>query len=817
MARADIIKTNFTTGEVSPLILGRTDITKFANGVSILENFIVKPQGAASRRSGSRLVNEVKEQAKFTRLIPFEFSDVQAYILEFGDLYMRVYMDGGIVENPPLTPVEVVTPWSTADLPDLSFTQSADILFVTHPDHQTRKVSRTAHDAWDISLFVTVDGPYLPQNEEDIEFQVSSVVDRETLISTVADFAAGDVGKFVEYNKSGIPTLGEVITFVNTKEVVIRPVENIVEPLDSEVTFVSLGGVPLTAVVTHGVFNRNIIGAYLRCNVAGVITWNLITGYSGATRTNVVVAASLTMVATTGILSTKDRLITAVISSTEDIFVVTDVDRLFRLNFATDQVWGKITVFTTAKQVSVELDIPIPLMSSDPTSFKNNGRTKQWRLGAWGETTGWPSCITFHEERLCFANTVEEPQTVWMSKSADYNNFAPTGPDSAVSDDNAISYTIASNKVNSIVWLMSSQVLLIGTIGGEWQVKSSSSGEPITPTNIAVSQQTAYGSSLKDPEKVGNSVLHVQRSGNNVRQLSYSFDVDSFINSDMNIVSEHILRDGGGATDMAYQQNPHGILWITRSDGVLVGFTYIKEQEVYAWHRHVLGGSFGTGAAVVESIASVPSETGNTLYMVVKRTIDGSTARYVEYIEADFHPTTPEDKDDMFFVDSGLSYSGVPVTTLAGLDHLEGESVQLCADGAVVPPRTVVGGEITLAAAASNVHAGLQYISKLRTLPVEGGGDFGTSQGKTKRIKKVSLRLLDSIGFKHGVDESNLTEVSFRSDSDPMDKSPPIFTGDKVVEMEHDYDILAQFWIYQEKPYPLNILAMITQFAVWGE
>ena len=598
---------------------------------------------------------------------------------------------------------------------------------------------------------------------------------------------------------------------------VIQPLENIVAPLDNEVTFVSLGGAPITLVVTHGVFTRHVVGAYIRSDISGAISWNLITGYDGATRTNVVVGAALTMVATTGILSTKDRLITATINSTEDTFVATDVDRQFRMNFSTDQVWGTITSFTGVREVDVELEIPIPLKVADPSSFKDDGRTKQWRLGAWGVTTGWPAAITFHEERLCFANTEEEPQTVWMSKSADYFNFAPTEENSDVSDDSGLTYTIASNKVNSIMWLRSSQVLLIGTIGGEWEVKSSSAGEPITPTNIAVSQQTAYGSILNNPEKVGNVILHAQRSADKIRQLSYSFDVDSFISSDMTIVSEHILRDGLGVGDMAFQQDPGNVLWLTRLDGQLAGLTFVKEQEVFAWHRHIIGGAFGTGDSVVESIAAISSEVGDDLYMVVKRTIDGSTARYVEMLELDFHPDDSEDKDDMFFVDSGLTYSGAPATILSGLQHLEGEEVQICADGSVVPPKTVVSGQITLEAPASNVHAGLEYISRVRTLPIEGGGDFGTSQGKIKRIKKLTLRVLESLGFKHGVTTDNLIEVSFRADSDPMDVSPPLFTGDKVIEMEHDYDTLGQFWIYQDKPYPLTILAIITQFTTWGE
>lgn len=814
------IQTNFTAGEVSPLIRGRVDLDKYFNGVEILENFIVRPQGGIFRRSGTRFVAEVKDSNKSVILQEFEFSTIQAYILEFGDLYMRIYRDGGVVEDPPGTPVEVVTPYTEAQLSGLSFTQSADILYVCHASHRPRKISRTSHITWTISILETIDGPYLPQNNDiDNKITISSVVDRATIKSTSTDFVSGDVGDYIEFDRDGQKSLALVITFVSSTEVTVQPLENLIGELDNEVTIESIVTTTLTA--SHSVFSRGNVGSFIRAipTGAGADGWYSITAYDGQNPDRLTVNATpLTQVSISGTLSLSSRLITADLTSIEDTFVSTDVDRHIRLNLNGQQVWAIITAFADAKNVAVELQRPMPLKEFDSTAFEADGITDLWKLGAWSSTTGEPSKVIIHEQRLTFANTSKEPQTVWMSQTADFENFAPTEENSSVLDNNAITYTIASNKVNAVQWLASAPVLLIGTLGGEWQVKASNISQPITPTNILVTQQTGHGSKQNvKPEFASNAVFFIQRSGRELRELRYNFEVDSYVARDMTIVSEHILRDGGSAIDLAFQQSPNSLIWVLRDDGQLAAFTYIEEQKVFAWHRHIVGGSFSTGNTVIESIAAVPSINGteNTLYVVAKRTINGITKRYVEYFDIDFHPSSPTDKDTMFFMDSGLSFSGAPSTVFSNLDHLEGETVNILADGSIIPDQVVVSGQITLTAEASDVHVGLNYESLMKTLPLEAKGPSGTAQGKIKRVHQLVIRLLDSLGFLHGSTEADLTERSFRTSSGQMNDSPDLFTGDVTFNLEQSYDTIASYFIKQEKPYPLTIISLMPELKVY--
>jgi len=660
---------------------GRVDVNRYANGVQTLKNFIIMPQGGVYRRPGTKYVNEVKTSADFTRLVPFEFSTVQAYILEFGNQYIRIYRDGGVVTSGG-NPVEVVTPYTTAQLPDLQFTQSADVLYIVHPSVKPRKLSRTSHTAWTLTEISFLDGPYLSTNK------------------------------------------------------------------------------------------------------------------------------------TSTTLSPAHKTGTTTITASANVFASTDVGRALRIGHSNKYGWGIITAFTSATSVSLDIK----------GAFDNTTASTDWRLGAWSQATGYPGSVVFFQERLVFGYTDNQPQTIWMSCSGDYENFQPTGEtggtypvDATVADDNAITYTIASNKVNAIRWLDAASNLVIGTAGAEWIAKQASTADPLSPTNIQVLQQTTYGSDAVPARRVGTATLFIQRSGRKVREMIYNFDVDSYIARDISILSEHLLRENNYTTDNAFQQEPDSVFWIVTNTGKLIGMTYLREQEIVGFHQHDFGGSFNSGSAVVESVAVIPNidQTGDQLYLIIKRTIGGNTKRYIEVIQNPFEPSTGTDKTDMWFVDSGLRYTGAATTTVTGLSHLNGQTVSVVADGAQRPNAVVSSGSITLSRSATDVIVGLPYTSIIKTLPFEGGGQSGTAQGKQARIHKVTLRLLNSLTFKHGVSLTDLDLKEFRQAGDPMDESPPLFTGDKSISLNQSYTTDTSYYIVQDLPYPLTVIAIMPESVVY--
>jgi len=666
MARVAVQLTNFTGGELSPRLDGRNDLQKYPTGCKTLENMIVFPHGSAARRSGTQFVAEVKDSSKETRLIPFEFSTTQTYMLEFGDQYIRFYKDNGQILSGG-SAYEISSPYLEAELFDIKYAQSADVMYICHPNHPVKKLARTGHTSWTLTSVDFQNGPFMDHNIE-------------TTTLTASHTNAGQTG-------------------------------------------------------------------------------------------------TLTLSSTTGVNSNQGWL-------------STDVGRL--VHMLDGHV--KITGYTSSTVVDMEVIADI----------SNGSASTDFALGSFSDTTGYPSCVTFFEQRLVFAATLSQPQTLFFSKSGDYENM-DDNYHGTVADDDSIIYTIASNQVNAIRFMTATRTLIIGTAGGEFAVSGGGTDIAITPTNILIKKQSNNGAANVDALAVGNATLFLQRARRKLRELAYNFDVDGYVAPDLTILAEHISE--GGFKQLSYQQEPNQVIWGVRNDGQLVGLTYQREQQVVAWHRHIFGGTFSSGNAVCESVATIPTDDSEyQSWVIVKRTINGATKRYVEYIhQYDFDET---DDTSFNFLDSQLSYSGSPVTTLSGLSHLEGETVSILADGATHPDKVVSSGEITLDRSASKVKIGLSYTSLLQTMRIDAGSQNGTSQSKTKRIYEITARLYESIGVEIGPDLNNMERIPFRSSANAMDSGINVFTGDKEIEFRGNYETDGFIFVRQTQPLPLTILSL---------
>jgi len=429
-----------------------------------------------------------------------------------------------------------------------------------------------------------------------------------------------------------------------------------------------------------------------------------------------------------------------------------------------------------------------PSISGSPTPNLNNS------------ANNYPSVVTFFEQRLVYGATNNNPQSLWFSKSADYNNFTV-----GTNDDDALIYTIASNKVNAIRYLSATRVMTIGTSGGEYVLTTRNNG-PVTPTTTVIRKYSNYGTTDTDPVQVADVTLFAQRGARKVREFKYSGDVnqDAYTAPDITILAEHLTE--GGIVEFAFQQEPESIVWARRADGTLLGLTYRREENIYAWHRHIIGGVFGSGQAVVESIITLPTDSGeDELYMIVKRTINSLTKRYVEVLKPFAFGTV---SSSAFFVDSGLTYSGSAISSVNALFHLEGQSMTILANGATHADKTVSAGGIAFDFSVTSAAIGLGYTSTMQTLRLEAGSVDGTSQGKPKRIHAVVVRLDRTVGIEIGTDSTNADRVFFRDDSMDMDTAVPLFTGDKDIEFPGGFDDDAKIFIRQAQPLPLTVLAI---------
>lgn len=717
MPKASPIQNSFNAGELSPQLIGRIDLAKYRNGCGTMENFIPLVHGPAQKRPGTRFVREVKNSAHNVRLLPFQYSTEQAYVLEFGDQYIRFYANGGIVLDGG-SPYEVVSPYSHTELTELDYAQSGDVVYITHPNYPPYRLARFAPTNWTIT---EVDFNWPAFDDENISstaITASATTGSIALTASTDAFTSTDVGGYVMFSE------------------VIESKYDIWETNKS---------------ITTGDFRH----------------------YDG----NLYKATST---ATTGI-----RPPVHVEGSESDGGVTWE--------FQHDGYgYAEITGFTSATVVSANV---IKLLPTTSTS----GSTR-WSLSAWSDTKGYPRSVTFYEDRLWFAGSTIKPQTLWASVSGDYQNHKY-----GTNDDDALNYTINSQEVNVIEWLSPAKVLIIGTNSGEFTLSASDTTQPVTPTNVRIISQTNYGNINNiRPVRVGNVILFVQRSGRKLREHVYQFDSDSFVAPDMTVLASHIAE--AGIVDMSYQQEPSQVVWVVLTDGSLIGMTYERAEEVVGWHRHDLGGD-------VKSIITIPHWDGDqdSTWMVVERTVNSSTVKYIEYFEK--HYTD----DTAFFVDSGLTYNGSPTTSITGLDHLEGEEVAILADGANHPNVTVSSGTITLQYSSSIVNVGLPYTATITTMPIEAGAVDGVAQGKTMRINNITMRLYETgAGLYYGPDTTDMDEYQIRSSLNNMDEAIPLFTGiTKFLPWPNGYQTASEITIQHRLPSPCTLVALMPQLNTY--
>lgn len=660
MARSAPAISTFTAGEISPRLEGRVTIEKYREGLSNLTNMIVQPHGGVTRRPGTEYLGEVKGSDDVTRLIPFEFKTSDTYALEFGDQYMRVFRNGLQVLEDSEKAVSAIT--------------LADPGVLTSNGHGLSDGDEVFLDNTGGDMTELVSRNYL-------------VAGSTTNTFTLTDLFGNDIDTtgFTAYTGSGISVdkIYEVSTPYTSAQV-------------NDVRFAQSADVMYLVHPSHAV------------------------------RT----------------LSRSDH-----------------------------NAW----TFAT------------------PTINENDTPTLT-------STDNYPSVVTFFEQRLVFAATNNNPQTLWFSQSADYLNFH-TGS----SDDSALIYTIASNKVNAIRYLSATRILSIGTSGGEY-VLTTTNGGPVTPTQTVIRKYSNYGCIDSEVVQVADVTLFSQRGARKVREFRYVGEVDvaGYAATDITILSEHLTE--GGIEEFAYQQEPESIVWARRADGTLLGLTYRREEEIVAWHKHVIGGEFDGGQAVVESIISLPTDSGeDELYMIVKRTINGATKRYVEVMKSfDFGGDTTS----AFFVDSGLAYSGSSTSSLSGLYHLEGEDLSILANGATHSNRTVSGGGVSLDFSATSGAVGFSYVSEMETLRIESGSQDGTSQGKPKRIHDITIRFYETVGAEVGSDSGSADRIFFRDSSMNMDEAVPLFTGDKEIEFAGGFVEGDRIYVRQSQPLPMTVLAL---------
>lgn len=440
------------------------------------------------------------------------------------------------------------------------------------------------------------------------------------------------------------------------------------------------------------------------------------------------------------------------------------------------------------------------------TVFRNPGLEPDFNLTPpiviprFVEPDQYPAVSATHQQRRFFANTIAEPDAVIASRIGLPSNFGISTP---LQDDDAISFTIAGNTHHPVQHLVSLKAgLVLLTEGGEWTARGVD-GRAFTPNGIDLEQETYNGAAPVPPVVVGNAILYVQGRGAIVRDLRFDEAVEGLAGRDLTVFASHLF-DGYTIVSLAYAQTPHSTIWAVRSDGVLLGLTYLREQAVWGWHRHdTIGGAF-------EAVIVLPAPGEDALYAIVRRTIGGATRRYLERLA----PRTilpGAVAAAGFFVDSGLSYHGSPISVAGGLDHLEGQTVAVCADGVSRGTRAVQGGAVALGGTYTDVHVGLPITADLETLDLDVAGSG--LRDKKKRVASVTL-LLDQSARTFHVGPTLAALLPYTPPT--YDPTGPTYTGPAEITVLSRFTPEGRVWVRHTDPTPLTVLAIVPQTDLGG-
>jgi len=754
-AQATPLISSFNAGELSPKLDVRSDLEKYYSGCRTLENMIPLVEGGATRMPGTYFALETKDSSKQSRLIPFQFSTIQSYVIEAGDQYFRFFKEDGLVctvdsytkmllhcdgtdESTTITDsgytghapsaegdAQIDTAQSVFGTGSILFDGTGD--YVSIADHADFNMSTGAVtiDFWyrqnsgDGGLFTqradddNLVNLYYDDSEDTLTFTIQSgggadevtltgtasisagiwyhiavirgwggagngwalcingtAIDTETVSATWPNIA-GDFWVGAAWYRSVHPdttthTNGWIDEFRVSKGVA-RWTSNFTPPTQ-EYPFADTG-----ALTGGGATAYEVTTPYAAEDVFGIKTvqsadylYIFHPDYppkelTRTDHTSWTLSDMFTLIGDqmeiTGITKANPAVVTCTTVPTSltvgDTVYIDNVAGMTEVN----ERYFMVTTITTGAGGNFRL---FEEDSSEYAAYTSGGYAQENLYGAPANSlieNKYPSCGTFFEQRLCLAGSDEDPQTLNCSVSADFDNF-----DLGTDDDDAIQYTILSQRIDRIYWLLGLDYLMAGTVGGIWKMGATSPGDPLTPTDINTKQQLSMSCKDLEPEIVTDSILWVTRAGTSVRQLLYSFEVDKYIAPDMTRIAKHIAlgstRALSGITQIDFQREPLPILWAIRADGQLLGMTYETQENIYAWFRVVTDGTF-------ESIAVISEEgVEDEIWLIVNRTIGGNTKRYVEYFKPiEFFGQI----EDGFFVHSGLTWDGGDAVTITGI------------------------------------------------------------------------------------------------------------------------------------------------------
>lgn len=408
----------------------------------------------------------------------------------------------------------------------------------------------------------------------------------------------------------------------------------------------------------------------------------------------------------------------------------------------------------------------------------------------------YPSVVSMFQQRLVFAASDNQPETIWTSRIGDYFNF--TRSQNMIASDRA-EFDLSGGQLNRVRGMVQLRELLVFTSSGEFSVSGPDGG--FDATSPIVMQYGYVGSAAVKPVVADDTVLFVDRSGRGVRDLRYAYESDGYSGNELTIFASHFFA-GRKIVAWSMAKNPWSIIWVVLDNGKLLALTYKREHQVWAWTEMDIDGA-------VESVACIPEGGDDATYLIVRRIIAGQPRRYVER----FDGRSFAKAEDAYFVDCGITYTGAATDTVSGLAHLEGRAVVALADGDVVRGLTVVGGSVTLPFPARKVHVGLPFAAEFETLPPAiQFDDVGASRGRPHSVNAVRIQMENTRGIKVVTQDGRESEL-VQTGGD-LAEEIPLWTGMHELTVQALWNRDGTVTLRQDYPLPMTVLGIAADLSI---
>jgi hypothetical protein len=749
-------QTSFNGGQISPRMHGRIDQNIYSISLEHMVGFLPLLQGPAEACPGFEVLNDCKGPS---RCIPFEFNVTQGYVIEAGQGYFRFWTNGGLILSSG-SPYEIASPYTYAQVQRLFYVQSADVLYLFHPEVQPRKLTRTSATTFALTAIDFKQGPFERQNsDQSVVVSASGVTGAITLECSTGIFAAGDVGGLFRIEAGD---LGDIPSWEPGITIAVGQLRQWSDRV-YRVAGVGAGGKTGTVPPIHGEgveWDGMGSGTDINDKNAGGVQWEYL----------------------------------------HDRFGIV-----------------KITAFTDAQTVSGTVQRRLPFTSSGNYDYTGGYRpgeetpwepietgvgyaygTWRWAFGAYSPRRGWPSCGAIWNERLIVA----KDSTIDGSVIGDFENMAAYNEFGAITLDMAFRVTIPNP--NPIRWLLAETRLMIGTANAEYVLGPSNAANGVGPGNISIDIQSSAGSAVQNPVIIDGRAVFVQRAKRKILEFGYQLQRDRYETPDLTRFADDI--GDPGFVELAWAKEPEKHLWACRADGSLAAALYLPTEQALGWSVRPLGGGLQG-----KSICAISDEAGerdevHCIAQLGSRWLMMRLGRVRHSSDAD---------EDIIMSDAAGRYDGDPVTTISGIDWLAGREVEILADGKYAGRRPVSAlGVLTLPYAASKVTFGLPFPAYMQLLELEAGGDSGPAQGKLKRIYRMAVRVWRSMALAVEVHDEDVGTLPVQRSDSLFDEPFEARTGEDIFEPGGVHDRRGRIRITRVAPHPSTVLAVTAFMTV---